>query len=131
MTETATPAPDTTIVEQYLRFWNAPASGQQRLAAEIFTQDVAYHVPLGVMRGQEQLIGFREQFAREQPDYAFVARSRPERHHDRARLQWELWVGNTSFATGTDVLEIDEHGRIASVTGFLDRAPEDFAPHAR
>ncbi|WP_157002705.1 nuclear transport factor 2 family protein [Agromyces laixinhei] len=131
MTETTTPAQDLAAVEQYLKFWNASTSGQrQRLAAETFSEDVAYHVPLGVMHGQKELIGFLGRFAQQLPTYAFVARSQPERHHDRARLQWELMVGNDSFATGTDVLEIDENGRIASVTGFLDRAPEGFDPHA-
>lgn len=120
-----------TVVEQYVAFWNAEtASEQRRLAAEVFTDDVTYHVPLGVMRGHEQLIGFREQFAQQQPDYNFLARSRPERHHDRARLQWELLTGDESFATGTDVLELDEDGRIAAVTGFLDRAPAGFDAHA-
>lgn len=133
MSETTTTptSPDLTVVEQYVAFWNARTPGQQqRLATEVFTDEVTYHVPLGIMRGPEQLIGFLEQFAQHQPDYSFRARNQPERHHDRARLQWELLVGEESFATGTDVLELDENGRIASISGFLDRAPEGFDPHA-
>lgn len=36
-------------------------------------------------------------------------------------------VDGTSFATGTDGLELGPDGRIVSVAGFLDRAPEGFA----
>jgi hypothetical protein len=36
-------------------------------------------------------------------------------------------VDGKSFATGTDVLELDDQGRIAAISSFLDRAPEGFA----
>jgi hypothetical protein len=61
---------------------------------------------------------------------SFRSRQEPEFHHDRARLKWEIMVGDTSFAEGTDVLAFDADGRIDSVTAFLDRAPEGFDPHA-
>ncbi|MFG1912534.1 hypothetical protein [Kribbella sp. NPDC048928] len=41
----------------------------------------------------------------------------------------ELAGDGTSFATGTDFLEFDEQGRIADVTGYLDRAPDGFDHH--
>ena len=113
---------DLEVVEKYVDFWNATADAT-------FADQVTYRAPIGVLRGVEELIGFRDQFAEHQPGYVFRPRTDPEAHHGRARLQWELLVGGTSFATGTDVLEIDDHGRIASVAGFLDRAPEGF-PHA-
>ena len=40
--------------------------------------------------------------------------------------QGEIVVGGTRFAAGTDVLVLDETGRIASVTGFVDQFPEGF-----
>ncbi|HEX5918626.1 MAG TPA: nuclear transport factor 2 family protein [Nocardioides sp.] len=120
-----------TAAGRYVEFWNASsAEEQRRIADEAFAPDVDYHVPLGVMRGVEQLVGFREQFAERMPDYRFRARTAPDAHHDRARLQWELVVDGESFATGTDVLALDTEGRIVSVTGFLDRAPAGFDPHA-
>lgn len=134
MTENNTITPTTpglSAVERYVDFWNARAGEeQQRLAAEAFTDGVSYRAPIGVLRGPEELIDFRNQFAERTPDYSFQPRKAPEAHHDRARLQWELTVGGRSFATGTDVLEVDESGRIVSVTGFVDRAPEGFDPHA-
>ena len=48
----------------------------------------------------------------------------------QATVGMELVVGGESFATGTDVLELDDTGRIVSITGFLDRAPAGFDPDA-
>lgn len=127
MTETITMI----AVDRYVEFWNtADPEDLQRAAAATFADGVVSHVPLGVMRGTEELIGFRNEFATRLPDYRFQSRAEPDSHHDRARLQWELVVGGESFATGTDVLELDETGRIVSITGFLDRAPEGFDPDA-
>ena len=114
-------------VERYIEFWNAATpETQQELAAATFAENVTYYAPVGVMRGVGELIGFRNQFAEHSPGYVFRTRSKPQEHHDRARLQWELLVSGTSFATGTDVLELGEDGRVVAVSGFLDRAPEGF-----
>jgi hypothetical protein len=137
MTDTNTHAPGTpgsnpasTTVDQYVAFWNAATTDeQQRLAATTFAHEVSYHAPVGVMHGVDELVGFGNQFAQNFPDYAFRPRSRPQSHHGRARLQWELVVAGTSFATGTDVLELDDHGHVTAIITFLDRAPEGF-PHA-
>jgi SnoaL-like domain len=114
-------------IEQYLAFWNAGSSDeQQRLAAATLAEQVSYHAPVRVMHGTDELIAFRNQFAEHVPGYVFRARSEPEEHHDRARLQWELVVHGESFATGTDVMEFDDRGRVRAVVSFLDRAPEGF-----
>lgn len=119
-------APD--AVDQYVAFWNATnADEQQRPAATPFSDQVSYHAPVAVLRGIDELIGFRNQFAQHSPGYVFRPRTQPQAHHGRARLQWELVVGGRSFATGTDVLELDDGGHIVAITCFLDRAPEGFA----
>lgn len=112
-------------IERYVAFWNA--DGKQPPAATPFSDEISYHAPVGVLRGVDELVGFRDQFAQHSPDYVFRPRTEPQAHHGRARLQWELLVGDKSFATGTDVLELGEDGRIVAVTSFLDRAPEGFA----
>jgi hypothetical protein len=128
MTENITPNPAKQSVERYVEFWNAASPDEQlHLAATTFADQIAYYAPIGVMRGVDELIGFRNQFAEHSPGYVFRPRSEPETHNDRARLQWELLVSGTSFATGTDVLELDRDGHITAITGFLDRAPEGFA----
>lgn len=126
--EAPDPVPALTAVGQYVAFWNAAtAEEQQRLAAGTFSDHVSYHALPGVMHGVGELIGFRDQFAQHMPDYVFRPREEPQAHHSRARLQWELVVAGKSFATGTDTLEFDGHGRIAAITTFLDRAPDGFA----
>ncbi|MEU4293143.1 nuclear transport factor 2 family protein [Kribbella sp. NPDC026596] len=131
MTENTVPETDTGLlaVQRYVDFWNASTEDeQQRLATTTFATTVAYHAPVGVLHGVDELIGFRDQFADHSPNYRFETRTLPQAHHGRARLEWELTVDKTSFATGTDVLELDEEGRIVAIAGFLDRAPDGF-PH--
>jgi SnoaL-like protein len=115
-------------VERYVRFWNTtePAE-QQRLATDTFTDDIAYHAPVGVLSGAAALIEFREQLTGHVGPVEFAPRAEPDGHHDRARLRWELRLANgDSFAEGTDVLVLGEDGRVTSVSTFLDRAPEGF-----
>ena len=108
MTESATMR----AVDRYVAFWNtANTALQQRAARAAFADGVVSHVPLGVMRGPEALIGFRNEFAARMPDYRVQPRAEPDAHHDRARLKWELVVGGESLAAGTDVLELGEKGR--------------------
>lgn len=122
-------APGLGAVQRYLEFWNTANAAEQRtLAARTFVAGVGYHAPIGLLAGTEALIAFRDQFADHQPDYVFKARAEPAAHHDRARLEWELVVSGQTFATGTDVLEVDAEGRITSITGFLDDAPAGFDP---
>lgn len=134
MSETTAPSGthhDATL-ERYLRFWNAGTPEEQhRLAAEIFTDDIGYHAPVGILSGPQALIDFRDEFARHMGSVAFRRREEPQIHHDRARLRWEIEAGGErSFAAGTDVLTFGPDGRIGSITTFLDRAPEGFDPHA-
>jgi hypothetical protein len=129
MTTTVTPT-TTSAVERYLEFWNNEPEEQRRLAPEVFTEDIDYRSPVAVMSGAEALIDFRAQFIGHAGEASFVARREPEAHHDRVRLLWEIRLADdTSFATGTDVLTLTEDGRVASVSAFLDRAPEGFDHH--
>ncbi|MEU1081190.1 isomerase [Streptomyces sp. NPDC005908] len=119
-------------LERYTRFWNTgPEGGRHRLASEVFTDTVEYRAAVGFLRGAAALAGFRDQFVSHRGPATVRRRERPEVHHGRARLRWEILTGDgTSFATGTDVIEFDEDGRISAITAFLDRAPEGFDPTA-
>lgn len=112
-------------IDAYVKFWNTEAGDPQRRAgAEVFTPDVRYIAPSGVRVGVDALVEFTETFVAGVGAYEFCARAEPEVHHDRARLAWELRVGGSSFAEGTDVLVTDDAGRIITITTFVDRAPE-------
>ncbi|MEU7028001.1 nuclear transport factor 2 family protein [Streptomyces sp. NPDC046275] len=121
------------LAERYVHFWNTGAEEkQQRLADAAFRPDVEYRAPIGILTGAPALMDFRRQFIGHLGSAEFRLREQPQAHHGRARLCWEILTGDgASFATGTDVIALDEDGRIASVTVFLDRAPEGFGaqPH--
>jgi hypothetical protein len=127
-TNTSEASPALDVADRYVAFWNAAdADERQRLAAATFSDNVTNHAPIGVMHGVAELIGFRNQFAQHSPGYVFRSRTQPQAHHGHVRLQWEIVVGGESFATGTDVLHLDDQGHITAIIGFLDRAPEGFA----
>lgn len=115
-------------VTRYLRFWNTAPDEQRRTGGATFADDVAYIAPAGVLTGVEALADFTEQFADNIGAYRFRARTESDAHHDRARVQWEIQVGETSFAQGTDVIAVDGDGRVTSVATFIDSAPET-RPH--
>jgi len=121
-------------LEQYVRFWNAGTEQEQRrLAAAVFADGVEYRAQIGILSGAQALMDFRNQFAAHLGTVSLRPRRRPQVHHDRARHEWEILTGEgdgVSFATGTDIVQFDEDGRIGSVTVFLDRAPEGFDPEA-
>ncbi|MCL2732890.1 MAG: nuclear transport factor 2 family protein [Actinomycetia bacterium] len=134
MTETTAQAPteQRAAVESYVRFWNAGTPQEQRrLAAEAFTDDVTYYALIGILRGPSELAAFRDEFAGHMGEVAFRPRAEAQILHGRARLTWEIEAGGKRvFAAGTDVLVFAPDGRIASVSAFLDQAPEGFDPQA-
>ena len=117
-------------IQHYVDFWNAEFAGdQRRLGAAAFEDTPEYHAPIGVMRGIEDLMAFRNEFAANMGPVEFRLRAEPELLEDRARVRWEILVGEASFSEGTDVLLFGPNRRIDSVSAFLDRAPEGFDPH--
>ncbi|GAA2202092.1 MULTISPECIES: isomerase [Streptomyces] len=129
-TSTVQNLPFAQLVDAYLLFWNADTAEERDRAAETaFADGVAYRAPIGLLDGTEALTDFRERFVGHMDRAAFRLRGRPQTHHARARLAWEIVTGDgDSFAEGTDILDLGEDGRIRSVTVFLDRAPEGFDP---
>lgn len=116
-------------VERYVRFWNSGADDV--LTRDTWSDDVEYCAPVGVLRGPAALVDFRRQFGEHMSGYEFRRRREPDLHHDRARVAWELITPDADpFATGTDVLVVNDRGRVCGVTTFLDRAPESFVSHA-
>lgn len=119
-------------IETYVKFWNVDAEEQRRLADGLFADDLEYHAIVGVLDGVDALVQFREQFVAQMGDATFRSRGPADHLQYRARLPWELVLADgTSFATGTDILDVADDGRIESVSVFLDRPPEGFEHHDR
>jgi len=119
------------IIETYLRFWNAEEPEQRAIAATLFTDDVEYHAVPAVVTGVDALVAFRREFVDAMGAAQYRAREAADHHHDRIRLPWEIVLANgTSFAAGTDVLDVAGDGRVRAISAFLDRAPEGFEARA-
>ncbi|MFE6237031.1 nuclear transport factor 2 family protein [Cellulosimicrobium sp. NPDC057862] len=129
MTETTTRT--ATAVERYLEFWNtADAAERDRLACGTFSRDVEYVAPVTRAVGCDAVLAFATELLTHVARHRFEARAEPDLLEDRLRLRWRaLAPDGSEFATGTDVLQVRPDGLVSSVTTFLDRAPDGFAPH--
>lgn len=111
-------------VRRYFAAWNAGAEDLEKAVAAAFTDEAAYTDPLADARGHDQLAatiaGAREQF----PGFVFRPLGAVDGHHALVRFGWELVAPDGSApVAGFDVATLAEDGRIASVSGFLDRVP--------
>lgn len=120
----------TETITTYVRFWNADDDRQRQIAASLFTDDVAYRSVPGFWTGVEPLVDFRRQFIANVGGATYRPRRVADQHHGRARIPWEIVLADgTSFATGTDILEVGDDGKVHGVSAFVDRAPEGFEHH--
>lgn len=116
----ATAAPD--LAARYIAAWNATDGAQRdHLVRSTFSSDVQYQDPMMEGQGHDGLTaliaGAQQRFA----GHRFTLLGTPEGHHDVVRFSWALAAeGAEPVARGTDVAEIDAHGRMRRVTGFLD-----------
>jgi len=98
----------------------------------VFVDDFSYVGPQVTADGPSGVIGVARQFAEHLPGIQFRRIGEVDAHHNRLRYGWEILRpdGETRFATGTDIVEVAEDGRMQAITVFLDQAP-DFAgaPH--
>lgn len=114
-----------TIATNYIEAF-AETDPQRRLGliGEVFAADVTYVDPLAAVeghRGMDAMIsGIHTQF----PGWKFQLTGQADGHHAQARFSWSLGPeGEEPPVLGFDVINLDAHGRIKAVHGFLDRAP--------
>jgi len=113
-----------TIAENYLSVWNQ-ADGGQRLAqmSAGWTDRAVYADPLMAASGREEICAMIEQARTQFPGHAFHLRGKPDSHRQFVRFSWDLAPeGGPPVAGGTDVVRLDDRGRITEVVGFLDGA---------
>ena len=112
------------IADAYLALWNEAGDDARRAALETgWTASARYIDP--VMRGEGRdgiaaMIGAaRAQF----PGHRFTLRGTPDGHDAFVRCSWTLAPeGGSAIAAGTDIVRLDEAGKIAEVIGFLEGA---------
>ncbi|MFE6667983.1 nuclear transport factor 2 family protein [Streptomyces sp. NPDC057697] len=112
-------------VRRYFAAWNATTAEETAKAvAAAFTETATYTDPLADVRGHEGLAAAIDGAHQQFPGFEFRLAGTPDGHHDLVRFSWELVSADGSApVAGSDVIALAEDGRIASVSGFLDRVP--------
>jgi hypothetical protein len=111
-----------TIAQTYLAAWNTPDASERHRSLESWSDDARYRDPLMHAEGRDGIAAMiaaaRAQFA----GHNFALAGEADGHGDFVRFSWMLAPaeGGAVIARGTDVVRLDETGRIAEVIGFLD-----------
>jgi hypothetical protein len=113
------------IATRYLATWNATDADERRALIEAhWATGVTYVDPLADITGHDALAGLIEGVQGQFPDFVFSPVGEVEGHQRHARFQWGLGpAGAEPVVLGSDVVVLDDEGRIASVYGFLDKVP--------
>ncbi|WP_406284192.1 nuclear transport factor 2 family protein [Embleya sp. NBC_00896] len=115
----------TALAERYISTWNeTDPAARRKLVEAVYTEDAAYVDPLVSAEGHDAidatLGAVQGQFA----GLVFTLGGPVDGHHDLARFTWNLGpVGEEAIVVGFDVIHVAEDGRIARVSGFLDKVP--------
>ncbi|CAM5304286.1 Nuclear transport factor 2 family protein OS=Streptomyces tendae OX=1932 GN=F3L20_21740 PE=4 SV=1 [Streptomyces tendae] len=112
-------------VARYLEAWNAAPDARAKAVAAAWTNDGGYTDPLADARGHEQIAAVIAAVHEQFPGFVFRLSGVVDGHHDTARFSWELVneAEGSAPVAGSDVVTLDEEGRIRDVYGFLDRVP--------
>lgn len=115
----------TQIAAAYLATWNAGEQQERRrLLDQHWSPEVTYVDPLAEVSGHDGVAavvdGARAQF----PGLVFRLVSEVDAHHQQLRFRWGLGPADGEpLVIGSDVVVVDDHGRIQDVRGFLDLVP--------
>ncbi|MEU9518628.1 MULTISPECIES: nuclear transport factor 2 family protein [unclassified Streptomyces] len=112
-------------VARYFEAWNAAPDARAKAVAAAWTNDGGYTDPLADARGHEQIAAVITAVHEQFPGFVFRLSGVVDGHHDTARFSWELVneADGSAPVAGSDVVTLDEEGRIRDVYGFLDRVP--------
>ncbi|GJD48307.1 hypothetical protein OPKNFCMD_1024 [Methylobacterium crusticola] len=113
-----------THAERYIAIWNETDPARRRaLLAAAWTETGTYADPLMAGTGHAQIDGLVAAVQSRFPGMRFRLTGRPDGHGDHLRFTWALGPeGGEGLVEGTDFATL-EAGRLARVTGFLDRVP--------
>lgn len=113
------------IADRYVALWNeTDPQVRQQLLARDWAEGATYVDPVMQGRGAAEIdaliAGVHQRF----PNFSFNLIGKPDGYGNRVRFSWSLGPGDYVEAPieGTDFAVLSE-GRIAAVTGFLDKIP--------
>jgi hypothetical protein len=111
-----------TIAQNYIALWNDEddATRRDRLAQD-WTEDASYSDPMMAGSGREGIARMIEGARASFPGHRFTLAGTPDGHGSFARFSWTLALpGSAPVAHGTDIVRLDNNGRVTEVIGFLD-----------
>jgi SnoaL-like protein len=117
----------TELVDRYIATWNETDSKRRlELIAKTWTEDGSYVDAHRSGTGHENISAMIQSVQEQLPGYRLQLASVVDAHNNRVRFQWK--AGGTTEAplrfVGTDFGCIATDGRLESITGFLDEAPD-------
>ena len=109
-------------ITAYGQAWLAVDAEERRALLEVaWAPDAVYCDPLDHLEGREALA---QHIGATQVALAggqIAVTSTPVRHHDSAFFRWTMTdAAGATVMTGFDVVQLDDDGRIARLTGFFD-----------
>ena len=115
----------TDLRTRYLACWDeTDPEVLSDLLVHSWAQQATYVDPLAQTRGLSELMAVIRAAQQQFPGWRFSPVGEVETHHDVARFGWGLGPADAvPVILGSDVVTLDPDGRIATVTGFLDRVP--------
>lgn len=111
---------------RYFEAWNATEpEARAKAVAAAWAVEGGYTDPLADVRGHERIAAVIAAAQERFPGFVFRPLGAVDGHHDTARFSWELVneADGSAPVAGSDVVTLDEEGRIIRVLGFLDRVP--------
>lgn len=111
------------IAIDYLDTWNQRhAAARREQIARLFAPDATYADPLQSGAGIDTIDALIGSAQQQFGEHRFMLRGIPDGHNNVVRFGWSLLApGGAAVAHGLDIATVAADGRLASVTGFLDR----------
>jgi hypothetical protein len=115
----------TPVVDRYIAIWNATDPEDRRdLVAGSWAEDGAYLDPLMQGEGHDGIDAMIAAVQDRFPGFVMSRTGPVDAHNDRVRFNWALGpAGAEPLVAGLDVGVLAQDGRLASITGFLDKVP--------
>lgn len=111
------------IATDYLAAWNTPDETERARLFGGWAEDASYHDPVMTGEGRGGIAAMIARARSQFPGHSFTLASTPDGHGPFVRFSWTLALsGGTPVARGSDVVRLDEAGRVAEVIGFFDEA---------
>jgi hypothetical protein len=113
------------IVESYVASWNEtdPAKRKSALAASC-AADAHYRDPVMASDGHAGLDAMLAGVQAKFPGFVLRRISKVDSHNDAVRFAWSLGpAAGPSVVEGVDFATLSRDGKLASIVGFIDKAP--------